>query len=413
MVAQKKNLTGYPFQYLNALLDGVEPPADQERILLHIGEPQNGPPVWVNQIILDAAQSLETGPGGGWAKYPPARGTASYRQAVAEWATRRFALPDGMLDANRNVNPCPGTREALYFAGTVARNLVEQERERQGRGFGPDGPAVLMPNPFYHAYAGAAAAAGAEPVLLPADPETNFLPNLDALSEDLLGRTCLFYMCSPANPQGTVANPEVLARLIGMAREYGFYLCFDECYSEIYADAPPVGALTAAADLGGDVSRIAVFHSLSKRSSAPGLRSGFIAGDADLIDGYVDLIGQGGVPLPLPILAGAEALWRDEEHVAANREMYRQNFDAAEAALSGRFGFYRPPGGFFLWLDVGDGEAAAKRVWQKAGLRTMPGGYMARVQDDGTNPGAPYLRVALVHQPDVTHGAMARLAAHL
>ena len=411
--AKPKDLTGYPFQSLATLLDGIAPPGDTDPILLQIGEPQNGPPAWVNRVILEAAASADGQPGGGWSKYPPARGTASYRAAVADWATRRFALPEGMLDPSRHVNPCPGTREALFFAGMVARKLTEAERARRGRDFGPEGPAVLMPNPFYHAYAGAAAAAGAEPVLLPAHAETDFLPDLDAIPESLLARTCLFFLCSPANPQGTVVNPDRLARMIDLARAHGFYLAFDECYSEIYADAPPVGALTVAAEMGGDLSRIAVFHSLSKRSSAPGLRAGFIAGDPALIDGYVDLIGQGGVPIPLPILAGAESLWRDETHVDENRALYRANFDAAEAALAGRFGFYRPPGGFFLWLDVGDGEAAAKRLWADAGLKCMPGGFMARRQDDGTNPGDRYLRVALVHDPETTRDAMARLAKHL
>jgi N-succinyldiaminopimelate aminotransferase len=195
----------------------------------------------------------------------------------------------------------------------------------------------------------------------------------------------------------------------GLARQYDFVLAVDECYAEIYDRAPPPGALEACAALGEGFDGVVVFHSLSKRSSAAGLRSGFVAGDPRLIGHYSHLRSYGGCQVPLPIQAAATALWRDETHVEENRALYRRKFDIAEATLAGRFGFYRPDGGFFLWLDVGDGEAAAKRLWAEAGLRVLPGAYMARPDAEGRNPGTPYIRVALVHEPEVVEEGLTRL----
>jgi len=270
-----------------------------------------------------------------------------------------------------------------------------------------------MPNPFYHVYAGAAAVAGAEPIFLPATRATDFMPDVEAVPLALLARTALAYICSPSNPQGAVAPVDYLERWVALARRYGFVVAFDECYAEIYDKLPPQGALEACARLGGGVERVLVFHSLSKRSGAAGLRSGFLAGDERLIRRNQQLINYGGVAVPYPILAASTALWRDEAHVEEGRARYRANFDLAEARLAGRFGWQRPAGGFFLWLEVGDGEAAARMLWAKAGLRVLPGAYMARPAADGSNPGASYIRVALVQAPAETAVTLDRLVAAL
>jgi N-succinyldiaminopimelate aminotransferase len=252
--------------------------------------------------------------------------------------------------------------------------------------------------------------AGAEPVYVPATADTNYLPDYAALPEAVLRRTALAFYNTPANPQGSVATLEQLVTVIELARRHDFVLASDECYSEIYDAAPPAGAMQACARLGGSLDHVLVFHSLSKRSGVPGLRCGFVAGDAEVIAAFTHLRSYGGATLPLPILAAGAALWRDEAHVEENRAGYRAKNDAAERLLGGRFGFQRPPGGFFLWLDVGDGEAAAVKLWREARLRVLPGRYLARDEADGGNPGARYIRVALVHDLETTERALGRLA---
>lgn len=384
-------LTDYPFTRLANLLTGLTPRANREPIVMSVGEPQHAPPTLIDDAMRANAPL--------WGKYPPLNGTPEFRQAVAGWLTRRYALPEGRLDPERSVLPVAGTREALFMAALLAVSPAKGGRT----------PAVLLPNPFYAVYEGAGLIAGAEPVFLPATRDTGFLPDLDTLPEDLLARTALFYLCSPANPQGAVASLAYLRQAIGLARQYGFVLAVDECYAEIYDKAAPPGALQAAAALDPKGERpwanILVFHSLSKRSNAAGLRSGFVAGDPDLIAAFHRLRSYGQAGTPLPSLAAATALWRDEAHVEENRRLYREKFDAAEAALAGRFGFYRPQGGFFLWLDVGDGEAAARKLWEEGGIRTLPGPYLTRPGRDGINHGQPYIRIALVH--DTTTVAIA------
>jgi len=270
-------------------------------------------------------------------------------------------------------------------------------------------PAVLMPNPFYQCYAGAALAAGAEPVYLDAVSATGFLPDLDTLSPELLSRTALFYLCSPANPQGAVADKAYLKRLIQMAREYDFVLALDECYAEIYTQSPPPGGLEAASALAADgaaepFANILVFHSLSKRSNLPGLRSGFVAGDSRIIARFRNFRAYIGPTNPLPADAAATAAWSDEAHVQENRARYAEKFDAADALLAGRFGYVRPAGGFFAWLDVGDGEAAALSLWREAGVKVLPGKYLSR----GT-VGDRYIRVALVGPLEETIEGLTRI----
>jgi aspartate/methionine/tyrosine aminotransferase len=274
-------------------------------------------------------------------------------------------------------------------------------------------PAVLLPNPFYNVYLGGALMAGAEPVLLSVDAKTSYLPVLEQLSPELLERTAAFYICSPANPQGVAADPEYLRRLIRLARTHGFLLIVDECYAEIYSDRPPAGALEAAIVLDGRLDGVIVCHSLSKRSSVAGLRSGFVAGDPEILAGFTRLRSYAAAVQPLPVLAAATALWQDEEHVVANRRLYREKYDLTDDRLGRRFGYYRPDGGFFLWLEVGDGEAAARRLWAEAALKVLPGGYLGRPDRDGRNPGEGAIRVALVHDLATTDAALADLVATL
>jgi N-succinyldiaminopimelate aminotransferase len=308
-----------------------------------------------------------------------------------------------MIQPDANIVPVSGTREALFLVALAA----VPERKAGAR------PIVLMPNPFYQVYLGAAVLAGAEPVFLPATKETGFLPDLAAVSQDVLDRTAMLYYCSPANPQGMCAGLETLKNLVRLARTYDFLLVSDECYSEIYHRDPPPGAAEACAALGGGLANVAILNSLSKRSSAPGLRSGFVAGEAPFIRKFTRLRDYGAVAPPLPLVAAATALWSEESHVEANRALYRRKFDVAENILGNRFGFYRPPGGFYLWLDVGDGEAAARTLWRDAGVRVVPGAYFARPDADGRNPGAAYIRCALVQDVETTRQALERLAGAL
>lgn len=381
-------LTDYPFQRLTDLLGG---PATPDSLVMSIGEPQSAPPPMVQRILAENA-SL-------WGKYPPTPGTPDYRRACADWLDHRFALPAGMINADRHILPVAGTREALYMIAQVACPTEGTTR-----------PVVLLPNPFYQVYAGAAVMAGAEPVYVPATSETGYLPDYAAVPESILERTALAFYNSPANPQGAVASLEQFTTMVTLARHHGFVLASDECYSEIYDASPPAGALQACAALGGGMENVVVFHSLSKRSGVPGLRCGFVAGDAQVIAAFAHLRSYGGATVPLPVLAAGAALWRDESHVDENRALYRAKTDLAEELLGGRFGFQRPPGGFFLWLDVGDGEAATLKLWREARIRTLPGRYLARDTAEGGNPGARYLRVALVHDLETTRRALSRLA---
>ena len=374
-----ESLSEYPFARLAALLADVKPRTNAEPILMSVGEPQHQPPALLNRAIT-ANPDL-------WNRYPPMEGTPRLRQAIAAWLGRRYHLPPGMITPERHVLTVAGTKEGLFMAASMA--VPEEKACRQ--------PVVLVPNPYYLVYNGAGALAGAELVYLDATRETGFLPDLATIDEATLARTSLFYLCSPANPQGAIAGLDYLKRAIELARRWDFVLAVDECYAEIYDRAPPPGALEACIALGGDLANVIVFHSLSKRSSAAGLRSGFVAGDPRLIAHFLRLRSYGGTQIPLALQEAAAALWSDETHVEENRALYRQKFELAERILGDRFAFYRPPGGFFLWLDVGDGEKAAKTLWREAAVKVLPGGYIARPGRGGLNPGQRYLRLALVH----------------
>ncbi|MEM7025715.1 MAG: aminotransferase class I/II-fold pyridoxal phosphate-dependent enzyme [Pseudomonadota bacterium] len=388
-----EELNEYPFQRLAALLAPLDPRADLAPIDLSIGSPMHAPP----QLLIDtlAANSQS------WNRYPPSLGTPDFRQAAAEWLCRRYRLPEATIDPARHVLSVAGTKEALFL---IAQTIMPQGTREQ--------PAVLLPNPLYNVYLGAAVMAGAEPVLLTASEQTGYLPDLDRLTPELLSRTVAFYLCTPSNPQGAAASLDYLTRALELARHYDFLLIADECYSEIYSSAPPPGALQAAIGLGG-LDHLMVCHSLSKRSSAAGLRSGFVAGDPAVIAGFGRLRNYAASVQPLPVLAAAAALWRDEAHVEANRALYRQKFDLAQEYLGGRLGFYRPDGGFFLWLTVEDGEQAARQLWTQSALKVIPGSYFAQADALGMTPGEDKIRVAMVHDLETTETALRRIAETL
>ncbi len=393
-------LSDFPFRRLAALVAASDPPADMPLADLAIGEPQHAPPPLLAATLAAHAEL--------WNRYPPPAGTPAFRAAAANWLKRRFALPEGWLEPDRHVLPVAGTKEALFLVAAAATDPKETGRR----------PAALVPNPLYSVYLGAAVLAGAEPVLMPALASTGFLPDLDAIAEPDLARASICYLCSPANPQGVVADRAYLARALELARRHDFILVVDECYAEIFDAEPPPSALEVAAARGGSLDHLVVMHSLSKRSSAAGLRSGFIAGDPDFLAHFLRLRAYGAAVQPLPVLAAAAALWDDDAHVLVNRAAYRRKLDLAEAALAGRAGFYRPPGSFFLWLDVGDGEAAAVELWRRAHLKALPGAFLTAsggaggtVADPAHDPGARYLRVALVHEPESLEPALDRLRA--
>ena len=384
-------LTDYPFDRLRALLDGIEPPAPAEPVIMSLGEPQHAPPKLIQETIAAHAD--------GWAKYPPVAGSKELLATISDWLTRRYGLTSLALDPVSNIVAVNGTKEALFMAGDICI-----PRAKNGRR-----PAVLIPNPFYQVYVGATVLRGAEPVYLSATKETGFLPDFENLDVDLLKRTALVFLCTPANPQGAIASLTYLKKAIDLARKYNFIIALDECYAEIYDKAPPPGGIEAAQELGQGLANILVFHSLSKRSNAPGLRSGFVAGDPRLIKAFRTLRNYGGAAVPLPLLAASAALWRDDKHADQNRIMYRAKFDRADQLLEGKFGYYRPAGGFYLWLDVGNGEDAARRLWTEGAIRVIPGAYLARPGQDGTNPGNRYVRIALVQDPEIIDSALTRM----
>lgn len=382
-----------PFVRLRELLGNVEP--GKAPISLAVGEPQHGVPAFVGPIL--AAHVDEFG------RYPMNKGLDAFCEAAAAWLGRRFALPRP-IDPATEILVLNGSREGLFLAAIAAARWVGGRRGR---------PAMLIPNPFYAAYAAGAVAANCEPVYLPATAATGFLPDLDALSDELLARTVAFFIASPANPQGAVAELVYLTRVVALARRYGFLVFSDECYSEIYTRDPPAGMLEAA---GPDFANVVEFQSLSKRSNLPGLRIGFAAGDQKFLARFLELRNVSAPQVPLPAQRVAIAAYGDEAHVEENRRLYAQKYDLADDIIGDRYGYRRPGGGFFLWLDVsaqGGDEAVALKLWREAGLRVVPGRYLAREQRDGSNPGEGYIRVAMVQDRDTTAEALRRLVAVL
>lgn len=371
-------LTDYPFTRLAALLDGLDP-GRAEPIALSIGEPRHAAPVDL-LAPLDPANP-------DWAKYPPTPGIPELRAAIAGWFTRRYALPEGFVEADAHVTPTSGSREALYMAAQLAVPDAVNGKK----------PAVLIPNPYYQVYLGAALMAGADPVLVNADADTGFLPDFSTVPADVLDRAALAFVCAPANPQGSVASVEYWKTALDLARKHDFLLAADECYSEIHGaeDPPPAGALEAAAQ-SGSLSHLMVFNSLSKRSNVPGLRLGYMIADAALTKHAFRLRSHGGAPPPIPIQRAAINLLGDEAHVRDSQALYSEKFALADRLLGHHPGYRRPAGGFCLWLKVGDGEDFCRRAWTQAGVKVLPGAYLAQADTNGYNPGAAYVRIALV-----------------
>jgi aspartate/methionine/tyrosine aminotransferase len=374
------NLPDYAFPRLRKLLDVH--PAGGAPIAMTIGEPRHAMPAFVGPIL---AANLD-----GFGVYPPNDGTPELLDSITTWIARRY----GAQLRDDQVMVLNGTREGLFNACIALCPETKQGKQ----------PVVLMPNPFYQVYAVAALTVGAEPVYVPATAATGFLPDYAALPAEVLNRVAIAYICSPANPQGAVASAEYWAALLALAERHDFVVFADECYSEIYRTTAPTGVLQVAAANGTNPERVFTFHSLSKRSNLPGLRSGFVAGGTAGIAAMRKLRNFAGAPLPLPIQRVSEAAWRDEAHVAASLALYQDKFRAADEIFAGLQGFSCPEGGFFLWLPIEDGEAAALKLWRETGVRVLPGAYLSR-DVAGQNPGKNYLRVALVApKAEMQHG---------
>lgn len=384
------------FTRTNRLL-GAVPPGHARPIEMTAGDPKEVMPGFVADKLLESKELLGT--------YPKIRGSDALRGAISAWIGRRYGLTDA-VDPAREVLPLNGSREGLFFAALPAVG----RKHHQGR------PVMLLPNPFYQAYLGATYGTGCEPYYLNATAATGHLPDLDALAEqhDLLRRTAAFYLCSPANPQGAVADHAYIARALELARAYDFMLFIDECYSEIYVGDPPVGGLQVAAATAERFRNLVVFNSLSKRSNLPGLRSGFAAGDGDFLDTLAEIRNLTAPQMPGPVQHASAAVWSEEQHVAVIRQAYRAKFEVCDRLLTGRFGYRRPAGGFFLWLDMahlGGAETAALTIWKRSGVKVLPGVYLAHEDSCGVNPGRDFIRVALVHDAATVREALERIVS--
>ena len=383
------NLPAYAFPRLRTLLDAHAPGG--EVVHMTIGEPKHEFPRWIVDVIAENAD--------GFGSYPINEGMPALLQAASDWVGRRYGVT---LDPASRIMALNGTREGLYNAMMALSPEVK----------GGKRPVVLAPNPFYQVYLVAALSVGAEPVFLNATHETGHLPDFSALSEEVLNRVTVAYLCSPANPQGTVASRAYWADLIRLAERYDFRIFADECYAEIYRDTPPVGILEVAQEMGADPERIVAFHSLSKRSNLPGLRSGFVASGPKNIAQMKQLRNYAGSPLPMPLQHVAARLWADEAHVIENRRLYGEKYEIADDILGNLPGYRSPEAGFFLWLPVEDGEAATLRLWQETGVRVLPGAYLSQ-DAGGVNPGQGYIRVAMVAPKDEMADGLRRLRACL
>jgi aspartate/methionine/tyrosine aminotransferase len=360
-----------------------------------VGEPQDPPPKFVTDIITESGKDF--------GRYPPIAGTPQLRAACAAWLARRFSLPQSAINPETEILPLAGSREGLFYV------LYALMPEKKGGGR----PVVLIPNPFYGVYPAAVLAVGAEPYYVPSRAASEFLPDFSSVPRAVLERTVAAFFCSPSNPESAVASRATWAALFRLADEYEFTVLADECYAEIYDREPPLGALTLRHEEGRGFANLISFHSLSKRSNVPGLRSGFMVGPADVMARLRAFRNLAAPQMPVPVMAASAAAWADDDHVEENRALYRRRFDVAERLLGNLPGFRRPPGGFYLWLDVGDGAAFAKKLWQNSGVRVMPGGFMGLPSDPSdpfSNPGHPYVRIALVHDLLTIQAALQRVA---
>lgn len=384
-------LQSYPFQKLNVLLDGVKPNAQYQPITLYIGEPKHPTPQFIRQAITDSLDGL--------AVYPSTLGGEGLRVAIADWLKQRYGLKQ--ISAETEIIPVNGSREALY---AFAQTIVDRTQPS---------PAVVVPNPFYQIYEGAALLAGAEPQYLHNLPANNFAADYAQLPDSVWRRTQLIYACSPGNPTGRVMDMNEWKALFDLSDRYGFVIASDECYSEIYFDErnPPIGGLQAAQHFGRDgYPRLVVFSSLSKRSNAPGMRSGFVAGDAQILKKYLLYRTYQGCAMSPPFHAASIAAWRDEAHVVENRRLYREKFDTAMKILGTTPGVQMPDASFYLWIDTGrDDTAFTRELYEQFNVKVLPGSYLAR-EARGVNPGRNFVRVALVATTGECADAARRIA---
>ncbi|MFP6682410.1 MAG: succinyldiaminopimelate transaminase [Gammaproteobacteria bacterium] len=389
-----EHLQPYPFERLAQMRSALEPPSDLQPINMSIGEPQHPTPEFIQAALIAAI--------GTTGKYPTTRGSDSLRATIAQWLTTRFNLPAACVDHERHVVPVNGTREALF---SIAQCLVDPRRRR---------PTVAMPNPFYQIYEGAALLAGAQPHYIPCPSANGFLPTIDAIAPTTWDDCQIVYICTPGNPSGKVMDHAQIANLIELADRHDFVIVSDECYSELYLDEkrPPVGLLEVAATLGRtDFRRCVVMHSLSKRSSAPGLRSGFVAGDAELLQTYLRYRTYHGCAMSLHVQAASAAAWADEAHVQENRRLYREKFRAVMPILQPYLDIAQPDAGFYLWptLPMDDIEFCRSLI-KEQNVITLPGRYLARPDSSG-NPGQNRVRIVLTDEIDICVEGAKRIAA--
>ena len=380
----------YPFEKLRRLKQGITPPPQLDHIALSIGEPRHPSPHFVTENLIAHTHLLSN--------YPATRGSDALREAISQWLGQRFQLP--VPDPHSQVLPVNGTREALF---AFAQCVVDRQASN---------PLVLMPNPFYQIYEGAALLAGAKPLYMNCLAQNNFLPDLDAVSEQQWRDCQLIYICTPGNPTGALMDMAYLQRLIELAQRHDFIIASDECYSEIYLDEdhPPPGLLQAAARMGvDDYRQCMVFHSLSKRSNLPGLRSGFVAGDADIIRQFLLYRTYHGCAMPPATQTASAAAWQDEQHVIENRKQYRQKFDVVVDMLSATLRPVRPDAGFYLWARTDDSDTEfSRRLYAEQNITVLPGQYLSR-RVDQINPGEHYIRMALVAPLDECEDAARRI----
>jgi len=396
-----EKLHPYPFEKLIQLKQSIEQDTsvitDKAHIDLSIGEPKHTTP----RLILDELRKQLPKA----ASYPTTRGIDELREAIADWLVKRFNLPAGSITAEQNVLPVNGTREALFaFAQCIINSKTN------------DIPVVISPNPFYQIYEGAALLALAEPYYVNCVEDNKFLPDFDAVPEDIWQRCQLIYLCSPGNPTGAVLGQDAIKKLLSLADKHDFIIAADECYSEIYFDeaSPPIGLLQAAANLGrDDFKRCVVFHSLSKRSNVPGMRSGFIAGDAELIQTFLRYRTYHGCSMPIYTQLASIVAWQDEDHVQANRDLYRQKFDAVLDILKPVINVTRPDASFYLWPEtpISDTEFAAG-LYSRQNITVLPGSFLSRSIAAG-NPGKNRIRIALVAELDQCIEAAERMCEYI
>ena len=384
-------LQPYPFEKLAQLKAGITPPENLQHIALSIGEPRHAAPAFIKDILQSSIDGLSS--------YPLTKGSPGLREAITRWLIQRFKLPANSLDPEQHILPVNGTREALF---AFAQAVIDRHHH----------PLIVMPNPFYQIYEGAAFLSGAEPFFLNCDEENGFIPDFDAVDDATWSRCQLLYICSPGNPSGAVIDIPTLQKLILLAQKHDFIIAADECYSEIYFDEqnPPAGLLQAAQEAGHtDFKRCVVFHSLSKRSNLPGLRSGFVAGDADVLQQFFKYRTYHGCAMSPPYQLASTAAWKDEAHVKENRQLYTQKFDAVIDILNPVLEVNYPDAAFYLWLKTPIDDAEfTRRLFEQQNMTVLPGSYLSR-ESNGQNPGQNRVRIALVAELEECIAAAQRI----